>query len=116
MSNLAEKLPKVVKTTLDDIENRRQALAKKIECWVNDNIPATVRQPIVQSEGLSVDSIRQAANAAGEELVGMVKTKWSVLRGGKAEQAEAPVAKTPAAKTPAAKSLLPKACCQKACC
>jgi len=111
MSNLAEKLHKGVKTTLDDFENRRQALAQKIDNWVAENVPNTVQAPIRQADNLSVESIRQAANAASEELVGIVKTKWSVLRGGKGETtpaatqtaAKKPAAKKPAAKKPAAK-------------
>jgi outer membrane biosynthesis protein TonB len=110
MSNLAEKLPRFVKEKLEDVQARRQELVGRIDSWADTNLPQSVVEPIRSTESLSVDGIRDAATAAGDELVSYLRGKWTLLRGGKADETnaptpatETPVVQKPAAKTPAAR-------------
>ena len=105
MSNLAEKLPRFVKDKLDVVESRRQDIVSKLDTWVESNLPTSVVTPIKEAEKVSVDALKDAATAAGDELVTFIRDKWTVLRGGKDAEpvAQKPAAKKPAAKKPAAK-------------
>jgi hypothetical protein len=111
MSNLAEKLPRFVKEKLEDVQARRQELVGRIDSWADTNLPQSVVEPIRSTESLSVDGIRDAATAAGDELVSYLRGKWTLLRGGKADETnaptpatETPVVQKPAARKPAAKT------------
>ncbi|MEE2755283.1 MAG: hypothetical protein VYA30_01425, partial [Myxococcota bacterium] len=105
MSNLAEKLPRFVKDKLEVAESRRQDIVNKLDTWVETNLPNSVVEPIKTAEKVSVDAIKDAATAAGDELVTFIRDKWTVLRGGKetAPAARTPVPKTSGTKKPAAK-------------
>jgi hypothetical protein len=116
MSNLAEKLPKLFRDRVENLETRGRKLADRIDALVDQYVPEAVIAPLRTDEGLSIQSIRSAFTAAGEELV-------TRIRGGKTEEAETPetaetkaekpavvklvtnksAAKKPAAKKPAAK-------------
>jgi outer membrane biosynthesis protein TonB len=107
MSNLAEKLPKFFRDRVEDLESRGRRIADRFDSLVDQYVPEAVVAPLRTDDGLSIQSIRTAVSAAGEELV-------SRIRGEKSEteettetpvEAEAPepVAKKPAAKKPAAK-------------
>ena len=122
MSNLAEKLPRLVKEKLENVETRRQELVGRLDSWVDTNLPKSVVAPIRETETVTVDTIKDAAAAAGDELVSFLRTRWTVLRGGELDTgnpvdttneelqtkktetvAKKPAAKKPAAKKPAAK-------------
>ena len=105
MSNLAEKLPRLVKEKLEDVDSRRRELVGRLDSWVDEKLPKAVVEPIRNKDGLSVDNIKDAAYAAGDEFVSFLRARWTVLRGGQAEgtPVETPAVKKPAAKKPAAK-------------
>jgi chemotaxis protein histidine kinase CheA len=105
MSNLAEKLPKLFRDRVEDLETRGRKIADRFDALIDQYVPESVITPLRTDEGLSIQSIRSAVTAAGEELV-------TRIRGGKTEEAETPetvetapepAAKKPAAKKPAAK-------------
>ena len=83
MSNLAEKLPQLIREALEDTETRKRQLAERVDAWVEQNIPQSIVEPLRGSEILNVERIRTAAEAAGDELLGLVKDRWQVLRGGR---------------------------------
>tara|TARA_B100001093_G_scaffold514490_1_gene588629 strand:+ start:152 stop:652 length:501 start_codon:yes stop_codon:yes gene_type:complete len=127
MSNLAEKLPRFVKDGLEIAESRRQDIVNKLDTWVETNLPTSVVDPIKTAEKVSVDALKDAATAAGDELVTFIRDKWTVLRGGKETEpttntpaekkapSRKPVAKKPAAKkAPARKPVAKKPAAKKA--
>ena len=105
MSNLAEKLPKFFRDRVEDLESRGRRITDRLDSLVDQYVPEAIVAPLRTDDGLSIQSIRSAVTAAGEELV-------TRIRGGKTEEAETPetvetapepAAKKPAAKKPAAK-------------
>jgi outer membrane biosynthesis protein TonB len=128
MSNLAEKLPRLVKEKLENVETRRQEIVGRLDSWVDSNLPKSVVGPIRNTDTVTVEAIKDAATAAGDEFVSFLRMRWTDLRGGSSEPvtgskdavqptdnenvsqepAEKPVAKKPAAKKPAAKKPVAK--------
>ena len=102
MSNLAEKLPKSVQTKINEVEEQGRKLAKKLDEWVETNVPSSVQEPLRSDDGVNLHAIRTAATAAKTELVNQLRAKWDVIVGGKTSEAPAEV-KTPETKKPAAK-------------
>ncbi|MEE2786359.1 MAG: hypothetical protein VX589_03405 [Myxococcota bacterium] len=135
MSNLAEKLPEALKSTLQNVEAQSKRLAKRFDHWLETTIPAEIATPLRGDEGVNFTSLRTAAIAARSELVKTLRTKWDGLVGDDAQPSEetgkaaptvgepviskAPAAKgtprkTPAKKTPAKKAPTRKAAAKKA--
>jgi cell division septation protein DedD len=100
MSNLAEKLPKFFRDRVEDLESRGRRIADRFDSLVDQYVPEAVIAPLRTDDGLSIQSLRTAVNAAGEEIVNR-------FRGEKAAE-EKPAAKKPAAKKPAAKKPVAK--------
>ncbi len=109
MSALAEKLPRFLRDRIEGIETRSKAWAEKVEGWVDENVPSTVVEPIRRENGLSLDALRDTAQAVSDELVTRFREQWeSVINNDRVPspvkpEVEAPAAKKPAAKKPAAK-------------
>ena len=82
MSNLAEKLPRFIREALEDAETRGRKIVDQVDTWVDETLPKSVVAPLRSNEGIKLDAIRTAAEAAGDELVTLVKGKLEVLRGG----------------------------------
>ena len=85
MSNLAEKLPRFLRDALEDAETRGRKLVDQVDSWVEETLPESVVAPLREAEGLKLDALRTAAEAAGDEIVTLVKGKLQVLRGGKSD-------------------------------
>ena len=62
MSNLAEKLPKSVQTKINEVEAQGRKLAKKLDEWVETNVPSSVQEPL-RSDDVNLHAIRTAATA-----------------------------------------------------
>ena len=100
MSNLAEKLPKFVRTRVERVEAQGRELRERLDKLVDERLPSTVVAPLRADDGLSLKAVKQAANAASDELVAWLKGK----RADEAQPEVKPAAKAPAKKAPAKKA------------
>ncbi len=110
MSNLAEKLPKFFRDRVEDLESRGRRIADRFDSLVDQYVPEAVVAPLRTDDGLSIQSLRTAVNAAGEEIVARFRgeksaeeTKAEEKPAAKKPEAKKPAAKKPAAKKPAAR-------------
>ena len=110
MSNLAEKLPKFFRDRVEDLESRGRQIADRFDSLVDQYVPEAVVAPLRTDDGLSIQSLKTAVTAAGEEIVSRIRgekaaeeTKVEEKPAAKKPAAKKPVAKKPAAKKPAAK-------------
>ena len=89
MSNLAEKLPKFVRTRVEAVGERRRKLADRIEELADQYLPGAVVAPLRTDDGLTLKTLREAASAAGDELVARVRGRKDAPDADQAEQVEA---------------------------
>jgi hypothetical protein len=87
MSNIAEKLPQLVRDTIEEVETRGRDLVGRIDTWVEKNIPENVAKKFQSDSRVDLEAIRTAASAASEELATRLRESWVVLRGDKPEDA-----------------------------
>ncbi len=82
MQNLAEKMSPLFKDAVSRVEEKGREWAKNADDWASQTLPKSVYEPLASGDGLQLASIRDAAEAAGNELVSLAKSKWSVIQGG----------------------------------
>ena len=101
MSNAAKKLPRVVREKIELAEQRRQEVVGRLDAWAEATLPQNIVRPLKEADAVSVDTIKAAASAAGEELLGYLRNRLTVLRGGKVDVNGQPADREP---NPPAKS------------
>ena len=87
MSNAAKRIPRVVREKIELAEQRRQEVVGRLDAWAEEKLPENIVRPLKEADGVSVDVIKTAASAAGEELMSYLRNRLTVLRGGKSEEA-----------------------------
>ncbi len=99
-TNLSEKLPKFVRTRVEAVEAKGRKLVERVDHYVEQALPEAVTAPL-RGDKLTLDALRQAAKAAGQELEAWVKGK-------KDAEPEAKAAEPKAAKPAPKKRAAPK--------